>query len=167
VEHLLQTGHRRIGLVAGFQRLSTMRERAAGYRQALHDAGIPLTPEWVAACPLDIEAGREVARRILALRERPTALFLNNNLLSLGALLAVRDLGMHCPDDVALVGFDDHPWANVSRPPLTVVTQPATEIGRRAAELLSRMMHGRVPDESNVLLPCDLTLRESCCRHHP
>jgi LacI family transcriptional regulator len=167
VEHLIESGHRRIGLVAGFQRLSTMRERTAGYRQALEHARIDMTPDLVAACPLNIEAGREAVRRLLALPDRPTALFLNNNLLSLGALLALRDLGLRCPDDVALAGFDDHPWSEVSRPALTVVTQPATDIGRRAAELLSEMMLSRSTEESSVLLPCALTLRESCCRHHP
>jgi len=106
---LIECGHRRLGIVAGFQRLSTMCERLAGFRRALQEHDLPLPEEWLITCPLSIEAGHEAARRIPSLSERPTALFLNNNFLSLGALLAIKELNSRCPEDVSLVGFDDHP----------------------------------------------------------
>jgi DNA-binding LacI/PurR family transcriptional regulator len=99
---------------------------------------------------------------LLTLPRRPTAVFVNNNLLSLGALLALKDLGLRCPQDVALVGFDDHPWAAVSDPPLTVVRQPAEQIGRTAAEILLALLEGEQVDETNLWLECELVERRSC-----
>lgn len=161
--HLIECGHRKIGIVAGFQRLSTMRERLAGFRQALQEHAIPLPDEWVIPCPLSIDAGREATRHILSLPDRPTALFLNNNLLSLGALVALKELGLRCPIDIALLGFDDHPWAAVSDPPLTVVRQPARRLGQVAAQTLCALIAGAQPPPARIVLECELVLRESCC----
>jgi LacI family transcriptional regulator len=163
--HLLARGHRRIGIIAGLQRLSTMRERLAGFRQALAEQAIPLPDEWVMTCELNIEAARRATRQILTAprpEARPTALFLNNNLLSLGALLAVQDLGLRCPQDVALLGFDDHPWAAVSDPPLTVISQPARQVGQVAAQMLLDLLQGRELPKLRVLLDCELIVRASC-----
>lgn len=162
VRHLIECGHRQIGILAGFQRLSTMRERLAGFRQALQEHDIPLPEKWVVTSPLSIEAGREAMRQILSLPERPTAVFLNNNLLSLGALLAIKELGLRCPEDIALVGFDDHPWAAVSGPPLTVVRQPAQQLGQVAAQMLLDLINGEQPPESRVILDCEVISRQSC-----
>lgn len=162
VRHLIECGHRQIGILAGFQRLSTMRERLAGFRQALQEHDILLPEKWVVTSPLSIEAGREAMRQILSLPERPTAVFLNNNLLSLGALLAIKELGLRCPEDIALVGFDDHPWAAVSGPPLTVVTQPAQQLGQVAAQMLLDLINGEQPPESRVILDCEVISRQSC-----
>jgi LacI family transcriptional regulator len=159
---LIDRGYRRIGIVAGFQRLSSMRERLHGFRQALAEANIPLPEEWVATSELSIEAGREATRRLLTALNRPAALFVSNNLLSLGALLALRDLALRCPEDVALVCFDDHPWAAVCAPPLTVVSQPARSIGHCAADILCTMIKGEVVTESAVEFACELIVRQSC-----
>jgi DNA-binding LacI/PurR family transcriptional regulator len=160
--HLIECGYRQIGILAGFQRLSTMRERLAGFRQALQEHDIPLPEKWVVTSPLSIEAGREAMRQILSLPERPTAVFLNNNLLSLGALLAIKELGLRCPEDIALIGFDDHPWAAVSGPPLTVVAQPAQQLGQVAAQMLLALINGEQPPESRVILDCEVMSRQSC-----
>ena len=164
--HLIESGYCEIGIIAGFQRLSTMRERLTGFQQALAEANMPLPDEWVATCELGIETGREAARHILTLPHRPHALFVNNNFLMLGALLAVKDLRLRCPEDIALMGFDDHPWAAVSAPPLSVVQQPAHEIGRIAADLLCALINGRRVEKSHIELGCELVLRQSCCRSH-
>jgi DNA-binding LacI/PurR family transcriptional regulator len=160
--YLIECGHRRIGILAGFQRLSTMRKRLAGFRQALQEQDIRLPEEWVITSPLSIEGGREAMRRMLSLPECPTAVFTGNNLLSLGTLLAVNEASLRCPQDVALVGFDDHPWATASRPPLTVIRQPATRLGRTAAEMLLKLMDGEELPEERVILECELVSRESC-----
>lgn len=162
-QHLIEQGHRQIGIFAGFQRLSTMRERLAGFRQALHEHGIFLPEAWVITSTLSIEAGRKAACQLLSRPERPTALFINNNLLSLGVLLAIKELGLRCPEDIALVGFDDHPWAAVSNPPLTVVRQPTRELGQIAAQMLLALINGERPAESRVILECELIMRKSCC----
>ena len=160
--HLIECGHRRIGILAGFQRLSTMRERLAGFRQALQESGIALPEEWVVMSPLSIEAGRDAARKLLSLPDPPSALFINNNLLSLGTLLALPELGLRCPEDIALVGFDDHPWAAVSAPPLTVVRQPAQQLGREAAKMLLALINGDEISETRLILECEVVARQSC-----
>jgi len=166
VRHLVECGHHQIGILAGFQRLSTMCERLAGFHQALQEHDIPLPREWVVTSPLNVEAGREAMRQILTLPERPTAVFLNNNLLSLGALLAIKELGLRCPEDISVIGFDDHPWAAVSDPPLTVVRQPARQIGQVAAQMVLALINGEQFPESRVLLECEVIVRQSCCPAH-
>ncbi len=161
-KHLIACGHRKIGIVAGFQRLSTMRQRLAGFRQALCEQGVPVKDEWIVESALSIEAGREATHKLLSLPDRPTALFVNNNLLSLGTLLAIQDIQLHCPQEIALVAFDDHPWAAVSNPPLTVVRQPARQIGQEAAQMLLMLLNGEPLTEPSVILPCELVLRQSC-----
>ncbi len=160
--HLIERGYRRIGILAGFQRLSTMRERVAGFRQALQEHDIPLPEEWVVTSLLSVEGGWEAMRHMLTLSDPPAAVFLNNNLLSLGALSALKEIGLRCPQDVALIGFDDHPWAAVSDPPLTVVRQPAQQLGRVAAKMLLNIIMGKPVAESQVLLDCELVIRQSC-----
>jgi LacI family transcriptional regulator len=167
VRHLIDAGHRQIGILAGFQRLSTMRERLAGYRQALQEAGLPEVSQWVVESALDVEAARGAALGLLSLPQRPTALFISNNFLSLGTLLAIRELGLRCPQDVAIIGFDDHPWAQVSDPPLTVVRQPLRGLGHKAAQVLLDMIQGEPVPEGRFILECELILRESCCLNHP
>jgi LacI family transcriptional regulator len=162
-QHLIQAGYKEIGILAGFQRLSTMRERLSGFMEAMQDCRLPVFPEWVAESPLDIESARKVAADLLRTSKRPRALLISNNLLSLGTLQAVQDLGLRCPEDIALVGFDDHPWAAVTNPPLTVVRQPSRSVGQKAAETLSQMINGDPPAEKSFLFGCELILRDSCC----
>ncbi|MGC8628168.1 MAG: LacI family DNA-binding transcriptional regulator [Acidimicrobiales bacterium] len=163
--HLIDDGYREIGLIAGFSRLSTIRERTAGFTRALRESGLQAPKSWVAASPLSVEGGRSAARRVLSMKRHPRALFINNNLLTLGTLLALKDLGLRCPRDVAIVAFDDHAWAPVSDPPITVVDQPVHRLGQMAAKALSDLMEGRDVDDNNLTLPCSLILRESCASH--
>lgn len=160
--HLIDWGHQKIGILAGFQRLSTMRERLAGFRGALQDHQIDLPDAWVVESSLGIEPGREAAHKILSIPDRPTALFVSNNFLTLGALLAIRDLGLRCPEEISLVGFDDHPWSAVSHPPVTVVKQPSRQLGRAAAEKLLALIDGGPTPDHQVVMECELVVRESC-----
>jgi LacI family transcriptional regulator len=161
VRHLIDAGYTTIGLLAGLEWLSTMRERQAGYERALQEAGLPLCPAWVAYSHLSIEDGRRAMAQVLAAPERPRAVFINNNLLALGALLGLRDAGLRCPDDMALVSFDDHPWAAVSNPPLSVVRQPTRPLGVAAAEMLLGLIRHQPLAETRLILPCELVARES------
>jgi LacI family transcriptional regulator len=161
-EHLISCGYKKIGIIAGFQRLSTMRERLDGFKAEMSAHHIHLPEEWIVTSTLSVEAGRQAALNLLTLPERPTAVFINNNFLSLGTLLAIKELGLRCPEDVALIGFDDHPWAEVACPPLTVVRQPARQVGKEAASLLLELINGAQPTGSRVLLNCELVIRSSC-----
>lgn len=161
-EHMINCGCKKIGILAGFQRLSTMRERLSGFRQALADHNLALPPEWVVTSLLSIEDGRKAAHDILSLPNPPEALFINNAFLSLGTLLALKDMGLHCPEDVALVGFDDHPWAAVANPPLTVIHQPSHEIGSLSAQIMLDLINGQEPAKMKYVLDCELIIRQSC-----
>ena len=160
--YLIERGYREIGILAGFQRLSTMRERLAGFQKAMRDYSIPLPEQWIVESALNIPAAYQAARQILTLPNPPKALFMCNNLLSVGTLMVVRDLELETPGDISLIGFDDHPWAKVVTPPLTVVRQPARLVGRKAAENLLRLINDETIEEPEVILDCDLVIRQSC-----
>lgn len=159
--YLIEQGYRQLGILAGLPRLSTMRERLAGFQQAVAEHKLELPEAWVAPSELTIEAGRAATHQLLDLAVPPKALFVNNNLLTLGALHAFKERKVICPQDIALVGFDDHPWAAVSDPPLTVIRQPAHQVGRVAAEMLSQLIAGEEPAAERVLLECELVVRQS------
>jgi LacI family transcriptional regulator len=161
VRHLIECGHAKIGILAGYDRLSTMRERVDGYRQALQEAGLPARADWIVDSALSIEGGQLAMRQILSLSDRPTAVFINNNLLVLGGLLALREMGLRCPDNLAIVSFDDHPWAVVADPPLTTVRQPAYELGRTAASILLSLFKHEPVRPTQVILDCELIVRQS------
>ncbi|MDE2856549.1 MAG: LacI family DNA-binding transcriptional regulator [Chloroflexota bacterium] len=160
-KHLIERGYREIGILSGFQRLSTMRERLSGFEMALAEAGLPLRELWSVASPLSIEDGQRAMRALMTQEERPRAVFVCNNLLSLGALMGLQALGMTCPEDVAIVGFDDHPWAQVSSPPLTVVRQPTYRIGETAARKVLQALNGDQDDIPSAIFNCELVLRQS------
>ena len=166
VRHFIESGHRRIGMVAGPRHLLPFRERRSGFRQTLEEHGLALAEEWIATCDLSAEAGREATREMLTLPGRPTALFLSGHRHSLGALLAIKDLGLRCPQDISLIGFGDHPWTAVSDPPLSVIRSPGRELGQVAGEMLSGLIRGEPPAETRVILDCEFVLRQSCCLNH-
>jgi DNA-binding LacI/PurR family transcriptional regulator len=162
VDHLVRLGHRRIGFIEGRPELSTSKERLRGYEQALREHGIALDPTLIRRGDSRQASGRVLTQALLALPKRPTALLVGNNLMTLGALEALHLQGVSIPDDLALVGYDDMPWAMAFNPPLTAVRQPGYEVGRRAVELLLQRI--REPERSPTLLMLqpELVVRRSC-----
>jgi DNA-binding LacI/PurR family transcriptional regulator len=161
VRHLIEKGHKSIALIEGRTQVSTSRERRRGYLDALtaHD----LTPrkDLMRAGDFKQESGRILTNELLDLRKPPTALFVCNNLMTVGALGALHQRGLRIPADVALVGFDDLPWAEALDPPPTVVRQPAYEVGKQAMELLlKRIMEPDRPPVTVRLRP-ELVIRRS------
>lgn len=161
-KHLIECGYRKIGILAGLDRLSTMRQRVDGFRQALQDTGLPIKQEWIIPSQLSVEGGRQAMRELFSQPECPEAVFINNNLLALGALLEMREIGIKCADDIGIVSFDDHPWAAVSSPPLTVVQQPTREIGNIAANMVLALINDQPVPEKSVILKCKFIERQSC-----
>ncbi len=148
VEHFLALGHRRIGLVTGNgigvgvgedeeqDPASTSVDRLTGYREALEAAGLPFDPDLVRPGDFHLGAARARTADLLRGADRPTAVLATDSVLALGAFLAVRDVGLSCPQDVSLAGFDDPPWTSVVQPPLSVMDQPAYELGATAGRRL-------------------------------
>lgn len=160
-EHLLEHGRRRIGCIAGPRDVVPAAERAAGWRQALKHAGLDVTQMPVRHVPFGRRAGYQAARALLSASE-VDGLFVASDEQAFGVLRAITDLGLRCPDDVALVSFDGIPGAAYTRPALTTMTQPFAEIGRQGiTNLLERMVD---PDRSacRSVLPVALTRGGSC-----
>lgn len=161
VHHLIEKGHTSIGLIEGRSQVSTSRERRRGYLDALAAHGLTARKDCMRAGDFKQESGRVLANELLDLRRPPTALFVCNNLMTVGALAAIHHRGLAVPRDVAVVGFDDLPWAEALDPPPTVVRQPAYEVGRQAMELLlKRIMDPGRPPVTLRLRP-ELVIRRS------
>ena len=161
---LLSLGHRHIAILTGHKGVSTSVDRVAGYRRALVEAGVTPCDEDVYYGAFTQASGCEAARAAMSRSPRPTALFAANNFIAIGALRAIREMGLRVPDDVALVSFDDLPPALVTFPFLTVVAQPAYEMGQKATQLLL----DRLAEQSNspapfqeLVLPTELIVRQS------
>ena len=135
VKFLLDNGHKRIGIVCSRTEY-TGRERCKGYRKAMEEAGCVLRKEYCASGTHSIEFGFEGMSRLLSLEERPTAVFMTNYEVALGAVMALNKTNLHCPEDISLMGFDDLIMSHVIHPRLHMVVQPMKEMGEKAAELL-------------------------------
>lgn len=159
--HLIEAGWSRVACIVGPTRVSTSNERLEGYRRALADAGRRSERSLVRRADFRVEGGYKAARSLLELPHPPDALFVANNLMTLGALQAIQDLGLRVPDDIGIVGFDDSPAADLLRPRLTVVAQPTYEIGRVAGELL---LAGDDHSPQHRVLEPQLVVRESSMR---
>jgi DNA-binding LacI/PurR family transcriptional regulator len=161
VIHLIEQGHRRIGYVGGPLHTTTGKERWEGYKKALTEHGFELDPELVKVGNFKQRSGQEAARELLHVDKRPTAIFTANNLMTLGALNAIHEEGLEIPEEIAIVGFDDLPWAQSLDPPLTAVEQSAYELGRTAAEFLIKRINEPERPVTNVTLDTNLIIRKS------
>jgi LacI family transcriptional regulator, galactose operon repressor len=163
IRHLISQGHSEIGIITGSLFLETARQRLQGYKKALEDAGIQIEQNLIYEGNFREETGYQLTRRILARADRPSALFISNSLMSIGALRAFEELGLRCPEDIALASFDDLPFTDVFRPHLTAVSQPAFSIGYAGAELLVQRIESKANSDTPIAirLPTQLKIRES------
>jgi LacI family transcriptional regulator len=163
-QHLIESGCRRIACITGPMRTTTAAERLQGFRAAHEDAGLEVDPDLVVLENFKEDGGYDGAQRLLGLRTRPDALFVANNLMTVGALEALVDAGVRIPDDVLIVGFDDIPWARLTRPRLTTVHQPTYDMGREAGRLLAARIRSTPQLARTVVLAPSLQVRESSHR---
>lgn len=164
VEYLYGLGHRRIAFVQGPQAKQTALDRYRGYCAGLARVGIELDPELVNTGHWDPPTGKAAAAQFLTLPSPPTAIIASNDLMALGVMEAVKEHGLRVPDDVSVVGFDDIAMAAMSKPPLTSVRTPMTEMGALAGEYIVRLLEGDAPYPYHVDLPLDIVFRESTGR---
>jgi LacI family transcriptional regulator len=163
VSHLLGLGHRRIAAITNAPLAYTASaHRLEGYRLALDEAGIPYDERLIRYGNFDEASGQRAMESLLALPEPLTAVFAASDTVALGALRALRRRGLHVPEDVALVGFDDITAARFITPALTTVHVPAFGLGWSAAELLIQIIGQDGTDHEPVLLDTELVIRETC-----
>jgi LacI family transcriptional regulator len=136
VRHLLDLGHRRIGVIRGPANTSTSRDRHAGVLESLHDNDVRLDERLVHEGPFSHQSGYQHAMQLLRLPEPPTALVCGNDVVAFGAIDAAKSMGLDVPRDISIIGFDDVPMAAWEVFQLTTVRQPLAEMAREAARLL-------------------------------
>jgi DNA-binding LacI/PurR family transcriptional regulator len=165
VEHLYAHGHREIAFVGGPTDVSTGLRREQAFFSAQARLGLTTRPEWISRADFRTQGGHAATLAMLSRPERPRALFVANETMTLGALGAIRELGLRMPHEIAVIGFDDTPWAPLLDPPLTAVAQPAYDLGRLAADALVRRLEDPTRPTSTVLLTPKLLVRGSCGEH--
>lgn len=159
--HLIELGHRRIAMIGGPKDMPCFRARSAGYGSALEGAGLPVDSSLIIYSPLTLEEGCAAARELLTRRDRPTAVFAASDLQALGVYKAARELALHIPDDLSVVGFGDLPAVAWAEPPMTTVRQPLTEMAMAATELALALGRGEEPAQVGLEIATTLTVRNS------
>ncbi|MFI5734952.1 LacI family DNA-binding transcriptional regulator [Kribbella sp. NPDC051587] len=162
VEHLMHHGHRRIGMLKGIPGLSTSVERLRGFELAHKRNRFPIDPQLIRVGNSSTAGGRTATAELLRLAHRPTALFAANGAMTIGAMTTLQSAGLRVPEDVALVAFDDFPWADLFTPAPTTVAQPSAAIGARAVQLLVRRMEDPDAPPRMMRLPAEIMHRNSC-----
>ncbi|AWK89449.1 LacI family DNA-binding transcriptional regulator [Azospirillum thermophilum] len=161
-ERLIRAGHSRIGFINGEPWMDAARDRYKGYRQALATADLPVDPQMVREGEWSPSSGYRHTRSLMSEPRPPTAIFCGNDLMAVGCLEALKELGLRVPDDIAVIGFDDQEIAQHTRPPLTTVLLPNYEMGRWAVEqLISEVIQGRAPRPMQVKMDCPLVERDT------
>ena len=161
VDHLLQLGHRRIGMVTGRPDLISAELREQGFREAHAAAGVPVDESLMVLGNYDPELAREAARELLTLADPPTAIFAANDLSAIAVLEVADELGVSVPSQLSLLGYDNIPESALAHPPLTTVQQPMRQMGRDAIAMLVDLISGRHPDDTHLTLETTLVRRAS------
>lgn len=141
-QFLIEKGHTRIACISGSQASYDGRARFAGYRLALEQAGLPFDQSLVLAGDFSVQGGYKTTQRLLSRNLDFTALFIGNDDMAVGAKSAIYEAGLRVPEDISLIGFDNHPFAEFLNPKLTTIDQPGLEMGRSAASLLLKSLNG-------------------------
>ena len=160
--HLINLGHRRIGLINGPANFMTaMEERYQGFCTAMAEAGLKTDPELMVNGDFTLESGIAAGQKLLQASPLPTAIFSFNDRMAVGAMRSVRERGLKIPHDLSIIGFDDVEVAQASDPPLTTIRQPAMEIGQEAARKLFAIFNGEKEILTETVLPAEFIMRGS------
>jgi LacI family transcriptional regulator len=160
VNHLLRLGRRRIATITGPQNMRVGADRAEGYATALRQRGLAVDPDLMVEGDFTEANAYAAMQRLLPFN--PDAVFTASDVMAIGALRAIRDAGRRVPEDVALIGFDDMPFAAHTNPPLTTVRQPVQRTGEVAAETLIDLIEHPGAPPRRIVLPTELVIRVSC-----
>ena len=161
VEHLLAGGYERIACITGPMTTTTGQQRYVGYCNALEAAGMAVDESLVRVADFRELGGERAMEELLAKRRHPDAVFVTNHLMTVGALQAIAAAELTIPTDIAVVSFDDMPWASLLQPPLTAVAQPAYDLGVEGARLLLSRIEGYTGAARTVMLSTTLQVRGS------
>lgn len=162
-KHLIERGHQKIAYCTGalFAKERKDKDRNEGFQQALLEAGLEVVPKWVFVNRVTIEDGRQVMKQILEMMDRPTAIFTGSDELASGIIIEAKEQGLTIPDDLAVIGFDDQPVAQLLDPKLTTIRQPMDQMGKQATETIINLLENTGFAAQNQELPIELVIRQS------
>lgn len=161
VAHMIERGHREIGLILPPPDIAYTPYRLSGYRHGLEAAGLAFREHYVMHGDLHRESGYRTAASLLEQQPQLTAIIACNDLMAIGAMAAAQERDRVVGQDIAIGGFDDIPSALHTIPPLTTIRQPIYMIGQRLVEMLIQIIEGKIPAESQILLQPELIVRGS------
>ncbi|MBN1924763.1 MAG: LacI family DNA-binding transcriptional regulator [Prolixibacteraceae bacterium] len=160
-KHLIENGHKRIGLIKGDTSTQPVLERLNGYRKALQEYGITLNSAYEIGDTFSIESGYQSVRTVLKLPQPPTALFAMSNLIGLGAIKAIKETDLNIPTDISLIVYDDQPYAAFLNPSITTVKQDSEQIGKLAVNYIFKKINNEKTDVLQVKLQTQIISRAS------
>ncbi len=161
VELLLENGHRNIGIIGGPREVSTAKERLEGYCKACRDAGIPVRESLIYHGDYTIQGGVQALETLVNRNQDMTAVFVTNYEMTLGAVIGLNELGIHIPEELSVIGFDNLEFARACSPKLTIVSQPTEEIGREVARIILARLEGKETEKINQKLQTEMIMGKS------
>lgn len=163
VNHLIKLGHNKIGFINSDEKFLYARKRREGYERALKESNIPVENEWIYHTEgVDFQDGAQAMRYFFKIKNTPTAVFAVSDTLAIGALKEINNKQLKVPEDIAVIGFDNISFSNMTNPTLSTVAQPMYEMGKKAASMLINRIKGN--DVESVLMDYELIIRESTMR---
>ena len=163
-QSLLELGHTKIACIQGITQTSANQNRVKGYLDALEENGLPESQAVIIGDDYSVENGYQSMARLLETTTQPTAVFALNNQIAIGAMKAISEAGLHIPNDISLLAFDDQPYFDLLSPSLSAVRQPMKEIGRKAVALLFDLLEGK--EVQSTKLNTQLIYRSSIRKIH-
>jgi len=162
--HLIELNHRKIACISSAPpEYTATPDRISGFRSAMAKAKVPVSEKLIRYADFDPESGYQAMKSLLEGEEEFTAAFVASDNVAIGAKAALRETGLHVPDDISLVGFDDIPWAQYSDPPLTTIQLPAEALAQTACTLLLDLINDKDRSKQHqIMLDTELIIRKSC-----
>lgn len=158
---LIEAGHSKIGIITGNLKKSLAQNRLKGYKQALTEANLPINSNWIIESHFDFDGGISGMNELLAQTDKPTAVFTCSDTIAVGAYQAIWQHGLHVPEDISIIGYDDIELAKYLSPPLSTISQPKAELGKLAVETLLKRIRSESIEFQTIMLEPELVLRNS------
>ncbi|MHB8072681.1 LacI family DNA-binding transcriptional regulator [Desulfosporosinus fructosivorans] len=165
VEHLVELGHRRIGMIAALNSLTNSKERIKAFHDTLNKHNIPIKEDMVEYADTSMKGGYIAMKKMLEKKVEITAVFAAGDVMAIGAMKAIKEEGKKIPEDISIIGFDDIQEAEFTDPPLTTIKQPSFLKGKKAASLLIRKLENKVHKIKSVQMNVELIIRNSTANY--
>lgn len=166
-KHLISLGHKRIGFVSGPPHLVISQDRMEGYQKALKEYGLPMKQQWIVEGEFLQESGYRAMSLIMSLPERPTALVIIDDVVAIGVLRGLTEIGYSVPDDISIVSFNNIAMAQLTHPPISSIDIGIYQLGYTASQTLIANISGDNNHQNRILIPHRLIVRESSSVPHP